>query len=222
MGFKTFTIFCSDKPGYFGTSPVHDPQKALDVLSRLGLHDYELIDADANVNDYPDKNDLYIGAYDGGVVIAHETLPALLFDEGSRKKNFGRVPEDPVFLAGVHALFRQGEVTALILHSTVNMWGFSIYRQGKLIRSASGAEGDLYSSIGDPLPEELPVLAEHPIETIDKGDAAYSEDLVFEVSRRVLGHRYDEDPMVEDLKCSHFKRNRPLTTKRSLWSRLFN
>lgn len=221
MGFKTFTIFCTDRPGYFGTSPSHDPEKAAQLLSVLGLQDYELVSEDAHLNDYPQKGDLYIGAYEGGVVIAHDTLPALLFDETSRKRNFGRVEDNAVFRQAVHDLFPGGEVTTLILQSVVNMWGFSVYRKAELIRCASGAEGEFYGSIGAPLPEEEAVLAEHPIETIDTGEIAYSEELVFEVSRRVLGHRYDEDPMVEELRCSHFKRNAAPPIRKSILSRLF-
>lgn len=221
MGFKTFTIFCTDRPGYFGTSPAHDPAKAAQLLSVLGLQDYELVSDDAHVNDYPQKGDLYLGAYENGVVIAHDTLPALLFDEASRKRNFGRVEDIPTFRDAIHRLFPDGEVTALILHSVVNMWGFSVYKKGELIRSACGAEGEFFGSTGAPLPEEESILAEHPIETIDSGDVAYSEELVFEVARRALGHRYDEDPAVDELKCSHFKRKADPVGKKSFLSRLF-
>ena len=221
MGFKTFTIFCTDRPGYFGTSPTHDPAKATQLLSVLGLQDYELVSDDAHVHDYPDKGELYLGAYKGGVVIAHDTLPALLFDEASRKRNFGRVEDNAAFRQALHGLFPAGEVTTLILHSVVNMWGFSVHKKGELLRSASGAEGEFFGSTGAPLPEEESVLAEHPIETIDSGDVAYSEELVFEVARRVLGHRYDEDPMVDELKCSYFKRKADPPGKKSFLSRLF-
>jgi hypothetical protein len=219
MGFKTFTIFCTDRPGYFGTSPTHDPARAAQLLSVLGLQDYELISEEAYLNDYPQKGDLYVGAYEGGVVIAHDTLPALLFDETSRKRNFGRVEDNAAFRQAIHALFPAGEVTALILHSVVNMWGFSVYRKGELLRCASGAEGEFFGSTGAPLPEEEVLLAEHPIETIDSGEIAYSEDLVFDVSSRVFGCRYDEAG-VDELKCSQFKRKTP-PGKKSLLSRLF-
>lgn len=221
MGFKTFTIFCTDRPGYFGTSTAHDPAKAAQLLSVLGLQDYELVSDDAHLNDYPQKGDLYLGAYENGVVIAHDTLPALLFDEASRKRNFGRVEDNAAFRQAIHGLFPAGEVTALILHSVVNMWGFSVYKKGELLRSASGAEGEFFGSTGAPLPEEESILAEHPIETIDSGDVAYSEELVFEVARRALGHRYDEDPAVDELKCSHFKRKADPAGKKSFLSRLF-
>ena len=221
MGFKTFTIFCTDRPGYFGTMPAHDPAKAEQLLSVLGLQGYELVDKNANLNDYPKDGDLYVGAYEGGVVIAHETLPALLFEEISRKRNFGSVEDNAVFRQAIHELFPTGEVTALILQSVVNMWGFSVYRKGELLRCASGAEGEFFGSSGTPLPEEESILAEHPIETIDSGDVAYSEELVFEVARRVLGHRYDEDPAVDELKCSHYKRRSAPPGRKSLLSRLF-
>jgi hypothetical protein len=205
MGWKTYTIFCTDQPGYFEQRPIHDPVRAEKLLSILGLNEYDLVKPHTQVNDYPSSGDLYIGAYERGLVIANTTLAALLFDDNSRTKNFGRVKDNPDFRKNIHTLYPNGEVIALILHSVVNMWGYSVYQRGELIRSASGAEGEFYGSIGDPLPEEQAVLAEHPIELIDKGDVIYSEDLVFDVSQRVLGCRYDE-ASVDELECSYFKR----------------
>lgn len=205
MGFKTFTVFATDTPGYFGTSPTHYPKKAKELLNTLGLNDYELVSEDVALNDYPKGGQLHIGAYEHGVVIAHASLPALLFDEVGRDKNFGRLKENGPFRRAIHELFPNGEVLALILHSVVNMWGFALYRNGEMLRCASGAEGDLHSSIGAILPEEEPLLAEHPIDSLDSGDVAYSEDLVFDVSQRMLGCRYDEAD-VDELRCSYFKR----------------
>lgn len=205
MGWKTYTIFCTDQPGYFQDRPVHDPVRAEKLLHTLGLGEYDLVKPNTRVNEYPSSGDLYIGAYERGLVIANSTLAALLFDDNSRTKNFGRVKDNPDFRKNIHTLYPNGEVIALILHSVVNMWGYSVYQRGKLIRSASGAEGEFHGSIGDPLPEEEAILAEHPIESIDNGDVAYSEELVFDVSQRILGCRYDE-ALVEELECSYFKR----------------
>jgi len=213
MGWKTYTLFCTDKPGYFQDRPVHDPARAKELLVTLGLGEYDLVEPNTHLNDYPSSGDLYIGAYERGLVIASSTLAALLFDDSSRAKNFGQVKDNPVFRKNIHTLYPNGEVIALILHSVVNMWGYSVYLQGKLIRCASGADGEFFGSIGDALPEEEAILAEHPIETIDSGDTAYSEELVFAVSQRILGCRYDE-AMIDELECSHFKR-------RSFLKRLF-
>lgn len=205
MGFKTFTVFASEEPGYFGTSPIHNPKKAKALLNTLGLKDYELVSEAVDLNDYPKGGQLYIGAYEHGVVIAHPLLPALLFDEVGRNKNFGHVKANGQFCRAIHELFPTGEVMALNLHSVVNMWGFALYRNGLLMRCASGAEGVLHSSIGTLLPEEKPMLAKHSIDSLDSGDVVYSEDLVFDVSQRMLGYRYDELDL-EELKCSYFKR----------------
>ena len=157
---------------------------------------------------------------DGNPVLTGEMVPVYLFGSSY-------ISEELEMEAGNYRLTEfmlldpAGEVTALILHSVVNMWGFSVYKKGELLRSASGAEGEFFGSAGAPLPEEESVLAEHPIETIDSGEVAYSEELVFEVARRVLGHRYDEDPAVDELKCSHFKRNADPPGKKSFLSRLF-
>jgi hypothetical protein len=216
MGFKTFTLFASDIPGYFGTEPAHDPTKGDDMLERLGLTGYTLIDPNVELNDYPADHDLYIGAYPHGVVISHHELPAAFFDEKSRRKNFGRTADRSDFVQRIVGLYPQGEVLALILHSVSDVWGFSLYRNGQLVRCASGGGGEFHGSIGVPLPEELSILSKHPIESID--NEGLGEELVFDVAQRVLGRRYDEEDLGELLKCSHY---RMAPKARSTWSKLW-
>ena len=91
------------------------------------------------------------------------------------------------------ALYPDGEVMALVLHSVVNLWGYSVYSRGKLLRSAAGAsDNGLITNLGEPLPEELRALRECPIDKVDEqGDG---EELVFDVARRMFGKRIDEFP----------------------------
>jgi hypothetical protein len=73
-----------------------------------------------------------------------------------------------------------------------------------LVRCASGAEDKFYGAVGEPLPEELPLLKEHPIETL--AAEVLGEDLVFDVSQRAFGWRYDEMDISVTLMCSHYRK----------------
>jgi hypothetical protein len=217
MGFKTFTVFVSEEPGYFGTKPRHDPSQAERLLLDLGLTRCTLVEHNVPLNDYPRDNDLYIGVYPKGVVIAHEELPAAFFDAKSRLKNFGPIPDRSDFARRYSNLFPQGEVIALILHSVVDLWGFSVYKNGVPIRVASGADGEFFGSIGDQLPEESTILVEHAIESLD--EVGLGEELVFEVARRVFGFRYDDEDLSEVLMCSHYRMDPKV---QSTWSKLWS
>lgn len=216
MGFKTFTVFVSEEPGYFGTQPPHDPSQAEGLLRDLGISGYTLVDHDVPLNAYPKDKDLYLGIYPKGVVIAHEELLAAFFDPKSRRRTFGPIPDRSDFARRFSSLYPKGEVVALILHSVVDLWGFSVCRDGSPIRVASGADGEFYGSIGPELPEERIILDEHAIETLQ--EEGLGEELVFEVARRVFGKRYDDEDLGETLRCSHYR----LTPKvRSAWSGLW-
>ncbi|WP_367848876.1 hypothetical protein [Rhodoferax sp. WC2427] len=87
-------------------------------------------------------------------------------------------------------LYPTGQVLAIVLHSVVNLWGYSLYAQGQLVRSAAGASDDgLFANIGAPLPEESRVLDMCSIENVD--EEGYGGDLVFDVASRFLGGRID-------------------------------
>ena len=93
---------------------------------------------------------------------------------------------------------------AIVLHSVVNLWGYSVYSKGQLLRSAAGASDDgLLVNEGAPLPEELRGLKECAIDKVD--EEGYGEELVFDVSARMFGRRmdaFDELP----LRMTEFKR----------------
>jgi len=60
-------------------------------------------------------------------------------------------------------LYPEGQVVAVVLHSVINLWGYTIYSQGQRVRSAAGAANDgLIVSVGAPLSEEAKVLQQYP------------------------------------------------------------
>jgi hypothetical protein len=119
-------------------------------------------------------------------------LPMQFLDDESAPAVTGGPLTSNGFRSGLLALYPHGEVLAIFLHSVVDLWGFSLYRDGQLIRLACGSADDgLISSVGTPLPEELSSLRGCPIEKVcEEGDG---EGLVFDVlAARMLGKRFDE------------------------------
>jgi len=192
MGWKAFAIFATDQPGYFGSKPVHSASIAEKVRLKLGLTDYAPVgeeDFDAALN--PHRGALYIGGYPGGTILCESSLPSHFFDELSQRAISGGSTRFAQAKAELLRLYPEGEVMAIVLHSVVNLWGYSVYARGQLIRSAAGASDDgLLANMGAPLPEEMRSLQECAIDRIDEdGDG---EALVFEVSARMFGQRMDE------------------------------
>ena len=191
MGWKAFAILATDQAGYFGSRPVHSASIAEDVRARLGLTDYESAgEEDFYAALHPRQGALYIGGYPGGTIICESALPSCFFDDRSRHAINGRSARFAEVKARLLQLYPDGEVMAIVLHSVVNLWGYSVYARGQLLRSAAGdSDNGLLANTGEPLPEEVRSLQECAIDKVDEeGDG---EDLVFEVSVRMFGQRLD-------------------------------
>ncbi len=191
MGWKAFAVFATATPGYFGTAPPHDPAAAEALRAQLGLEDYERVgEQDFDDAIYPDSNALFIGAYPGGCILCAQDLATAFFDPAAQRRIKGLRGDAEAFRLRLLALHPQGEVMAIVLHSVVNLWGYSVYAQGRLLRSAAGASDEgLFANAGTPLPEELAVLQRCPIDRVD--EEGEGEELVFEVSARMFGQRLD-------------------------------
>lgn len=191
MGWKIFAIFAAEEAGYFGTKPPHDPARAERLRQQLGLDGYE--PAGPSRFDqamYPRDGALHIGAYPRGMILCDADLPACFFDEQPRRSINGAGMAFGEFKARLLALYPDGLVVALVLHSVVNLWGYSVYSRGELLRSAAGASDDgLIANHGAPLAEEAAILGICPLDEIDA--EGYGEDLVFDVSARLFGKRID-------------------------------
>jgi hypothetical protein len=192
MGWKAFVVFAAEEQGYFGTMPVHDPERADKIREQLGLIGFERkgpVVLESVMN--PKRGQLVIGAYPRGVAICHRDAPGCFFDDRSHRKISGSAGGFARFKDNLLALYPTGEVTAIVLHSVVNLWGYSVYNNGRLLRSAAGASDDgIIVDEGAPLPEESRILATCPIDSID--EEGVGEELVFDVSTRMFGTRIDE------------------------------
>lgn len=191
MGWKACAIFASAEPGYFGTKPQHQPQRADALCHQLGLAGYVRSgESDLVSALYPSSGVLSVGAYPHGTIVCERDLPGLFFDTQARQAIQGAKVQRPDVKTQLLNLYPTGQVLAIVLHSVVNLWGYSLYAQGQLVRSAAGASDDgLFANIGAPLPEESRVLDMCSIENVD--EEGYGGDLVFDVASRFLGGRID-------------------------------
>jgi len=191
MGWKAFAIFATNQSGYFATMPLHSAAMAEDVRARLGLAGYEPV---AEVDFYsalnPRRGALFIGAYPGGTIVCDDSLAPYLFDELSNNAITGKSSKFEETKAKLLGLYPDGEVMSIVLHSVVNLWGYSVYVRGQHLRSAAGdSDNGLLANAGEPLPEEARALQVCAIDKIDEeGDG---EELVFEVAARMFGKRLD-------------------------------
>ncbi|MBC7956791.1 MAG: hypothetical protein H7Y33_13100 [Cytophagales bacterium] len=208
MGWKVFAVFATEEPGYFGTRPQHDAERADDIRDRLGLSGYERVgESDFETAMYPRAGALFIGAFPEGVIVCDAKLPSYFFDDGARRRINGASLRFQNFKANLLGLYPEGQVLSVVLHSVVNLWGYSLHEGGRHLRSAAGASDDgLFTNIGSPLPEEARVLGLCPIDEVDA--EGYGEELTFDVSARLFGKRIDEFDGLGLQLSKYRKRNR--------------
>jgi hypothetical protein len=189
----------------FGSFPAHDRGSAERLMERLRLENYDFAQLTTfDQGMYPPKETLFIGSYADGMALCELDLPCHFFNEEAGRAIGGNRTHSGAFKADILGLYPAGQVLILILHSVVNLWGYSLYVSGKLVRSAAGAsDNGLIVDLGTPLPEEAEILARCQIERID--EEGLGEEPVFEVAKRVFVKRidtFDELP----LQMSEYKR----------------
>lgn len=208
MGWKAFALFATDDTaGYFGSLPAHSSELAEHTRIKLGLTPYDAIGTQTfDQCMHPPKRSLFLGAYPRGLVICEPELPCYFFDDKPRRRISGTRIEFQQFESNLLNHYPNGEVLAIVLHSVVNLWGYSLYSKGQLVRSAAGASDDgPMVNVGVPLPEEEKILRKCPIDRID--EEGLGEDLVFDVTARFLGKRIDEFAEI-NLEMAEYKRKR--------------
>jgi hypothetical protein len=202
MGWKASCILINERsPGYLGTMPPHDPQRARRLIEDLGLgpcRSRGMTTFEEGI--YPDR--LVVGAYDGAAFIGTSDLI----------NSSERIGHNPLILR-VLETFPKAAVLAVCLHSVVNLFGYAYFEAGVLIRAHGGsAEEGVVVDQGERLPEEQPHFERSIVRDgkrlfyADIGGRmaefsaeAYGETLAFEVMARYFGCPLDKLPGIDPL-----------------------
>jgi hypothetical protein len=147
---------------------------------------------------YPDDNHIYIGKYNGNLILCEGELTFDFFDKKNSKI------ENRLF-----EIFPNSEICSVVLHSYNNLWGYSISENGikKRIRFGASEDGTI-EDLGNPLEEELDLLSKSSLNedgeriyTFEDSEDKYTEDqvgenFVFAICKRYFDKDLDE---VDDL-----------------------
>jgi len=180
MGWKASTIIIN-KPAQV------DHKKLLEELGFSKLAKIENEPFEIAIN--PDDNKVFIGTYKNNLLICAPDIPMQFFEDsvtGVEKTLINHFPAS--------------EICAIILHSGVNLWGYSVIKNGQKIRTRAGSSDDgTFIETGEPLEEEKQLLNKST--TGEDGTRTY----IFE--------DMDEEPMTEDQVGENFVFE--------IWSRYF-
>jgi hypothetical protein len=164
-----------------------------EILTKLGLNDYQPA-GEANFHQTNKSDDLFIGSYKDKLVIANPDLTYGFFaaEPSNIEKRFVTA-------------FPSSEIAALAENSTVGEFGYSLIDNGQRKRVKHGCDGEIYTDIGETLPEEQEILAGHIFdsEELDEMREEMDEEEVqnmvnFEASWRTpaaISKRYFGDPI---------------------------
>lgn len=165
MGWKASTII------------VHKPKQVEneELLKELGFKNLRITEKEPfEVAINPSENKVYVGTYKDNLLICAQDIPMKFFED--KETSIEKI---------LNRLFPDSEICSIVLHSTVNLWGFSVTKNGQKIRARAGSSDDgTFYEFGEPLEEEQELLSKS---TINKnGQRTYSFEGI------------DEEPMTED------------------------
>jgi len=184
MGWKASTIIINEP-----TNTDH-----FQLLEKLGFTSLRKIDdRPFEVVMNPNDNEVYIGTYKNNLLICAQELPMQFFEDHE-------TATESTFMN----LFPSSEICSIVLHSTVNLWGYAILKEGKKIRARAGSADDgTFIESGEPLEEEKEILSKSTLNRqgertylFEGDDEAMSEDqvgenFVFAVCKRYFGEELD-------------------------------
>jgi hypothetical protein len=202
MGWKASCILINERsPGYLGTMPPHDTERARRLIDDLGLGPCRTRGMTTLLGNLHPV-DLIVGAYDGAAIIGAPEVVNTCFAPFER----GRSPSDDPLMGRILRAFPRGSVLCIVLHSVVDLFGYAYFDDGRLIRAFGGADGDpILMDVGEWQPEERP-LFEKSVERdsqrffrveyrgeVEEVDApTVGAELTFAMTRRFFGCRLDE------------------------------
>jgi len=200
MGWKASTII------------IHKPTQVDNekLLKELGFSKLTKIDDEPfEVAINPDNNKVYIGTYKDNLLISAPDIPMQFLEDNETaiEKKFKQ-------------LFPNSEICSIVLHSTVNLWGYSVTIKGKKVRARAGSADDgTFIDIGEPLEEEKELLSKSQLD--ENGKRIYSlddfpdepfnedqvgENFVFSICKRYFGEELDSaDDLLLNTTLTGFK-----------------
>ncbi len=198
MAWKSFAIFATEKKtSYFDSKPKHINARAHELLDELGFKNYRQIsylNFDKEVN--TQNKELFIGAYEQGFILCEANLACELFADDKQKLIPNRDPKYIRIKEKILDYYPHGQVLAIVLHSTVKLWGYSLYENGELIRSAAGSADDgQFTDYGEFLNEENQFFEKNDYNSlIAKGRG---EDFTLAVCKRYWGEFINKNKSIK-------------------------
>lgn len=195
MGWKScyFIAAENDCPhGYLGTLPKHNSERATELFSKLG---YKTTNRRKSpIIDFPQDNQVYLGAYDKAVIVSDQAIYDCFEDQNHP------------LLKNALSIHPDGTLMVIVLHSVVNLFGYAFYRNGQLIRQYGGCGDDgVTHEHGELLDEERDAFAKSKVINgerffLSEYDGVveevtpdcYGETLVFAVLERYYGEILDQ------------------------------
>ncbi len=192
MGWKASMIIVS-KPA---------PVDLRSLLGELGFSNLTKIeDEPVEVAINPRDNQVFIGSYKGNLLICALNFPMDFFytyESHTEKILINTFPGC--------------EICSIVLHSSINLWAYSITKNGQKIRVRAGrADEGTYIDLGEPLEEEKELLSRSTID--EDGARTYileefggkpmsedqvGENFVFAICKRYFGEELDQaDELLE-------------------------
>jgi len=166
------------------------------LLEKLGFSSLRTIaDEPFEVAINPPKNKVYVGFYKDNLLICAADLPMHFFETHTTQTErvFGET-------------FPDSEVCSIVLHSTVNLWGYAVTKNGQKVRARAGTADDgTVLEIGLPLDEEKELLSKSKVD--EKGIRTYlldefpdelfdedqvGENFVFAICKRYFGQELNQ------------------------------
>lgn len=194
-------------PGYFGTLPPHNHEKAIRLLGEIFPNDRcEAVCMSEFNEETTNRPTFGFGAYEHGCVLCDFSLWGCVEDR-----------QHPI-LKRVISLFPTSSIFLVELSSVVTSFGYALYEKQELVRAHAGiGEKGITLNFGNLLEEEQPHFQRSFVrdgelffrETIDDHDhhfhvTQFGEELAFSVARRFLGtsfNRFRGPLEVERFRC---------------------
>lgn len=201
---------------------IHQPGEVnhRELLKRLGFINLNKI-ADLHPGSaiFPPADRIYIGNYQNNLLICEAYLPYTFFSE-----------QPPFTEELLTHIFPDKEIAVIVLHSTVNLWGFSIIKNGKRLRTRAGDYTGNLIAFGAPLKEEEYLLGKSFIDE-ETGERMYlldgwkepctedatGEEFVFAVCARYFGQKLDEADELFDTEFTGYEVAKNLPARRKPW-----